>query len=193
MSGSRPIFYYDLGSPFAYLAAERVHAVLGEAPIWQPVLLGAIFKATERRSWGLSADRAEGIAECERRARARGLPPFRWPEPWPGDMLQAMRAATFAKRIGRAVAFSLAAFRQQFAGGRDLGVPDNVLLAGAACELHPRALLKALELQSVKDELREATAAAVARGVVGVPTIAVGEELFWGDDRLEQAAAAIAA
>jgi 2-hydroxychromene-2-carboxylate isomerase len=67
---------------------------------------------------------------------------------------------------------------------------DNVLLAAAAAELHPRAVLKALETQAVKDGLREATEAAIERGVVGVPTVAVGESLFWGDDRLEEAAAA---
>jgi 2-hydroxychromene-2-carboxylate isomerase len=95
--------------------------------------------------------------------------------------------------IGRAVAFSLAAFRQAFAGGKDLSDVDNVLVAAAACELHPNAVLKAIETQSVKDKLRQQTAGAYARGVRGVPTIAVGDRLFWGDDRLEQAAAALTA
>jgi 2-hydroxychromene-2-carboxylate isomerase len=89
------------------------------------------------------------------------------------------------------VAFALAAFRQAFAGGRDLSEVDNVLLAAAACELHPRAVLKGIEMQSVKDQLRAATDEAIARGVTGVPTIAYGEQVFWGDDRLEEAAAAI--
>ena len=63
--------------------------------------------------------------------------PVRWPEGWPNNTLKAMRAAIFAQSIGRAVAFSLAAFRQAFAGGRDLSDVDNVLIAAAACELHP--------------------------------------------------------
>ena len=83
--------------------------------------------------------------------------PIRWPEGWPNNTLKAMRAAIFAQSIGRAVAFSLAAFRQAFAGGKDLSDVDNVLIAAAACELHPNAVLKALETQSVKDRLREAT------------------------------------
>ena len=66
------------------------------------------------------------MREVERRAAAYGLPPIRWPEPWPGDMLYAMRVATFAKQIGRTVSFSLAAFRQAFAAGRDLAIADNV-------------------------------------------------------------------
>jgi 2-hydroxychromene-2-carboxylate isomerase len=187
----RPIFYYDLGSPYAYLSAERVNHVLPEVPVWQPVLLGGIFKATGRSSWGQGPDREDGMAEIERRAAAQGLPEIRWPEPWPGNMLYAMRAAVFAQQTGRTVAFSLAAFRQQFAGGRDLSDTDNVLLAAAACELHPRAVLKGIEMQSVKDALRAATDEAISHGVIGVPTIKVGDELFWGDDRLEEAAQAI--
>jgi 2-hydroxychromene-2-carboxylate isomerase len=129
----------------------------------------------------------------EDRAEKYGLLPVKWPDGWPNNTLKAMRAAVFAQSIGRAVAFSLAAFRQAFAGGRDLSDVDNVLIAAAACELHPNAILKAIETQSVKDKLREATAEAYDRGVRGVPTIAVGDQVFWGDDRLEEAASAIAA
>ena len=71
------------------------------------------------------------------------------------------------------------------------GIKTLVLIAAAACELHPNAVLKGIEMQSTKDRLREATREAYERGVRGVPTIAVGEELFWGDDRLEDAAAAL--
>jgi 2-hydroxychromene-2-carboxylate isomerase len=187
----RPLFYFDLGSPYAYLAAERVNHVLPVVPEWRPVLLGAIFKARGYGSWSETDERSAGIAEVERRAAEYGLPGIRWPDGWPGNMLTAMRAATFAKQTGRTVAFALAAFRQAFAGGRDLADVDNVLLAAAACELHPRAVLKGMEMQSVKDELRAATDEAIASGVMGVPSVVVGERVFWGDDRLEEAAAAI--
>jgi 2-hydroxychromene-2-carboxylate isomerase len=90
------------------------------------------------------------------------------------------------------VSFSLAAYRQFFAAGRRLDDLDNVLIAAAASELHPRAVTKGIESRTVKDALREATEEALERGVIGVPTVAVGDELFWGDDRLEDAAAAIA-
>jgi 2-hydroxychromene-2-carboxylate isomerase len=195
MAGSstaeRPVFYYDLGSPYSWLAAERVHHVLGVVPIWQPVLLGAIFKATGRSSWSLTDTREEGLREVERRAAEYGLPELRWPDPFPANTLQAMRAAVFAQNAGRVVAYSLAAFRQAFAAGRDLTDVDNVLIAAAACELHPRAVLKGIETQSVKDRLREQTDDAVARGVIGVPTVRIGDELFWGDDRLSEAARAL--
>jgi 2-hydroxychromene-2-carboxylate isomerase len=131
------------------------------------------------------------VRECERRASAYGLPPIHWPEPWPGNSLFAMRAATFAKQTGRTVSFALAAFRQAFAAGRDLSDPDNVLIAAAATELHPRAVAKAIETDAVKSALREATDRAGDAGVRGVPTLLVDGEPFWGDDRLEEALAAL--
>jgi 2-hydroxychromene-2-carboxylate isomerase len=196
----QPVFYYDLGSPYSYLAAERLQRVLPVVPVWQPILLGGVWQQTGGRSWGLTEERGgvaeereAGMREVERRAGEYGLMPVRWPEGWPNNTLKAMRAAIFAQSIGRAVAFSLAAFRQAFAAGRDLSDTDNILIAAAACELHPNAVLKALETQSVKDKLRAATQEAYARGVRGAPTIAVGDQLFWGDDQLEEAGSALRA
>jgi 2-hydroxychromene-2-carboxylate isomerase len=189
----QPTFYYDLGSPYAWLAAERIHSLLPVVPVWQPILLGGIWQRSGGGSWARTEQREEGMREVERRARDYGLLPVRWPDDWPSNTLKAMRAAVFAQQAGRAVAFSLAAFRQAFAGGKDLGDVDNVLIAAAACELHPNAVLKAIDLRSIKDRLRAATDEAYERGVRGVPTVAVGDELFWGDDRLEEAAAALRA
>jgi 2-hydroxychromene-2-carboxylate isomerase len=190
----RATFLYDLGSPYAYLAAERIHAVFeeagAEAPAWQPILLGGLFRRFGRDSWANGPGRDEGIAEVERRAQAYGLPPIRWPDPFPGNTLFAMRVATFATEIGRGVSLPLAAFRQAFAAGRDLSDPENVFLAAASAELHPRALRAAAEREAIKEALRSATEAAGDAGVVGVPTVLVGGEVFWGDDRLEEAAAA---
>jgi 2-hydroxychromene-2-carboxylate isomerase len=187
----RSTFYYDLGSPYAYLAAERVAGLFAaagaETPEWQPILLGGLFQRFERDSWGNGPEREPGMRECESRAEAYGLPAIRWPDPWPPNGLFAMRAATFAKEIGRTVSFSLAAFRQAFVAGRDLGDRDNVLLAAAASEIHPRALLAAVERDSLKSALREATDRAGDLGVRGVPSVVVNGEVYWGDDRLEEA------
>lgn len=187
----RATFYFDLGSPYAYLTAERISGLFTDAeleqPEWQPILLGGLFQRFGRDSWGNGPEREDGMIEVERRAAAYGLAPIAWPEPWPGNMLFAMRVATFAKQTGRAVSFALAAFRQQFAAGRDLSEHDNVLIAAASCELHPNAVTKAAGTQGVKDALRAATDAAAERGVIGVPSLVVGEQVFWGDDRLEEA------
>jgi 2-hydroxychromene-2-carboxylate isomerase len=191
VSGVPATFYFDLGSPYAYLTAERISGLFTDAeleqPEWQPVLLGGLFQQFGRDSWANGPGRRDGIAEVERRAAEYGLPRLSWPEPWPSNYLFAMRAATFAKQTGRTVSFALAGFRQAFAAGRDLSQPDNVLLAAAACELHPNAVLKAAGTQAVKGALREATETAAELGVVGVPSLVVGEEVFWGDDRVEEA------
>ncbi len=119
---------------------------------------------------------------------------MRWPDPFPSDTAYAMRAATYACQIGRAVAFSLAAFRQAFAGGRDLGLPDNVLIAAAACEMHPRAVTKGAGLDSVARALDEATALAAQRGVRDVPAVWLPDgRVFHGDDALDGAVRALIA
>ena len=154
----------------------------------------ALTKASGREPWSFhEPTKSEGMAEVERRAAERGLPAPRWIDGWPlaTYSLLPLRAAIFAQQAGRTVSFSLAAFRQFFAAGRTLAELDNVLIAAAASELHPRAVTKGIESQTVKDALRKATDEAIALGVEGVPTVAIGASLFWGDDQLEEAAAAL--
>jgi 2-hydroxychromene-2-carboxylate isomerase len=190
---AQPIFFYDFYSPYSYLTAERVNSVLPIVPEWRPISFGHILKQSGRRPWSFDrgADHDAHWKEIETRAAERGVPDLKPPEGWPIDSYSVIgaRAATFAKQSGRAVAYSLALFRQIFAAGRTLD-EDTVLIAGAACELHPNALRKGLESRTVKDELVRATDEAYELGVRGVPSIAVDGDLFWGDDRLEEAAAA---
>lgn len=115
--------------------------------------------------------------DIERAARAQGVQPLVWPDPFPSDSEWAMLVATYAKQIGRAVAFSLAAFRQAFAAGRDLSARDNVLIAAAACEMHPAAVVKGAELRGTRERLEAATAEARAAGITETPAIvnAAGE------------------
>jgi 2-hydroxychromene-2-carboxylate isomerase len=194
VSAPRATFYFDLGSPYAYLAAERISGLFTEAgleqPEWQPVYLRDLLEMLERSTWVKGPDRDKHVAEIECRADAYGLPPIVWPDPWPSERLFAMRVAIFAKQTGRTVSYALAAFRQAFAAGRTLSDPENVLVAAAACELHPKALLKAAETRAVQDGLREAAERAFELGVPGIPAVMVDGEVFWGDDRLEDAVAA---
>jgi 2-hydroxychromene-2-carboxylate isomerase len=197
-SDRRATFYYDFSSPYSYLAAERISGVFAEAgveqPEWQPISFGHLLQAIGRTPWSMQPDgpnRAD-LEEIQRRAAERGLPEVIYPKGWPVEnySLNPTRAAIYAKESGRVVSFSLAAFRQVFAAGRDMSDTDNVLLAAAACELHPNAVLKGIETKSVKEKLKRATEEAIELGVTGIPTLAVGEELFWGDDHLEEAAKA---
>src|SRR3954447_23030736 len=148
-STARKTFRFDLADPLAYVEAERLRA---EDPSveWVPVLAPPAYRCAEE---------IESMREdVERRAAAMGLMDVRWPEDFPFNSERAMLAATYAKQIGRAVAFSIAAFRQAYAAGRSLAVDDNILIAAAACEMHPRAVLKAMETRGVREALEAASA-----------------------------------
>jgi 2-hydroxychromene-2-carboxylate isomerase len=186
-SSPRPVLYFDLGSPYAYLSVERAPRVLGEEHALQPVLLGAIFAHRGRGSWAHTAERDANVAEVERRARAYGLA-LTWPEGWPPNSLTAMRAATFAQQRGLTRELALAAYRAAFVAGEDLGELDVVLRAGKAAGLDPEELAAAVAAPSVKAALRSATEEAIAAGVRGVPSVRVGGDVLYGDDRLELAA-----
>jgi 2-hydroxychromene-2-carboxylate isomerase len=189
MSTPDAAFYFDLASPLAYLAAERVLHVLPGPAEWRPVLARELPDGETFDGYRCREDEDVFRGEVERRARELGLQPLRWPQPFPFDSALAMRVATYAKSIGRAVPFAQAAFRQAFAGGRRLDEADNVLIAAAACEMHPAAVLTGAELRSVRLQLSEATASAARAGIKDVPAVIVDGRVFHGERALEEAAA----
>jgi 2-hydroxychromene-2-carboxylate isomerase len=140
------VFYYDFSDPAAYLLAEQMPQAE-----WVPVRAKAISAAVPT---------LDGIEE---RVVAGGHQPLNVPARFPFDAEPALRAATYAATIGKVVAFSLAAFRQAYAGGRPLDDPDNVVIAAAACEMHPRAVLQAMERDTITKKLDAATALAQQR------------------------------
>src|SRR5579859_1142094 len=186
------ILCFDLGSPYAYLACHRAADVLGAPPELEPILLGAIFRMRGWGSWAAGPEREARIADVEERARRYGLPELRWPAGWPGDGLAAMRAARWAKREHSLPAFAQAVFHAQFAEGAHIA--DLAMLAACAqrAGLDPQGLQAAIATPEIKDELRRATDAAWAAGVRGIPTLEVAGHMFYGDDQLESAAAALA-
>ena len=164
-------FYYDLRSPEAWIAAETVVADLGEVPEFVPVELAGL-EAGDVGPYRCAAEADAHLEDVGRRALELDLLPLRRPATFPpSDTRFAMLAATYAKQIGKVVAFSLAAFRQVFAAGRDLADRETVLLAGAAAEIHPAALVKGAELKGTAERLRVATEEARALGVVEVPAV----------------------
>ena len=140
-------FYFDLGDPQDWLTAERF-ALAGEAPEFVPMAKSHAFRC--------AAEIDAYFEDVAREAQALGVLPLRRPPVFPADTRFAMLAATYARQIGKVVAFSLAAFRQAYNGGRDLADRDTVLLAGAAAEIHPAALLKGAELRSTAERLERA-------------------------------------
>ena len=187
-----PAFYFDFAQPGAYLAAERILQLMPGPAEWIPASGAAL--GTPAAALGLEARRV-----LERVGEERGLQRFVWPDPFPFDSELALRAATYAKGIGRVVAFSLAAFRQCYAAGRSLDRIDNVVIAASACEMHPAAVLKGCELRSTQAALDAATELARERGVRSLPAVYVPGggggpgRVFHGDERLEDAARELAA
>ena len=178
-------FFFGAMSPYSWFAAERIDAVLPEAS-WRPVFAGGLFRAAGRASWGLDERRAAGIADCEARAAAHGLGPIRWPEPWPTNDVLVARAMIIAAEAAVLRRFALAAMRLAFLEGADLGEPAAVAEAARRVALDPEEVAQGAPRPEVKERLRTETDAAHALGVIGVPSVVVGDEVFWGDDRLEQ-------
>lgn len=181
-----PCFYVDLASPECYLSAEQILALMPVPVEWVPVHLSPPPPDDAAR---------EAIAVT---ARARDLQAVRWPPPFDAELVNL--AATYAKSIGRSVAFLLAALRQAYAGGRDLSQPDHVVIAASACEMHPNAVLRAVATRGVRRTLETATAAARDRGVQRTPAIWLppadgytdAGTVLHGDEGLPEAAAALA-
>lgn len=185
-----PRFVYDIASPYLYLAASRVCDRILEAD-WTPISLAGLFKLNGRTSWRRGSNASECRAEIEARTATYNLPPITWPTAWTFPWIAVMRAAVVAKRRGRVVEFSMAAFRAAHAEGTDLGEIEQVLRLAPHLGLAPDELGRAIQVEDVEVELRAATEAAHASAIPGVPAVQIGDQVFWGDDRLEEAAAAM--
>jgi 2-hydroxychromene-2-carboxylate isomerase len=175
-------------SPYSWLAAERIDDLLPNAS-WRPVAGAAIHTASGRVSWGRTDERASNVAECERRARERGLGRINWPSTWPSDGRPAARALTFAARSGNVRSLALSVMRIGFLEGRNITEREVIGLAAARAGLEASVLLAAVDSPTVERELAAVTDEALALGVYGMPTVVIGGELFWGDDRLGRAVA----
>jgi 2-hydroxychromene-2-carboxylate isomerase len=186
------VLYYDFNSPYAYLAVERIDGLLPDAE-WRPIAFAILLNQLGRLEQVLeNADPAAIAAEIVQRAADRGLPPFAPPKEWPFETwsLAPLRAALFADERGRLREFSHAAYRRSFVEGRSLAELDNILAAARDAGLEPDEVREGIARPEIKARLKSNTDEALARGVTGIPTVAIGSELFWGDDRLGEAAAA---
>ena len=196
-SGSRLEFWYDFASTYSYLSAMRIEALAASAGVevvWKPLLLGPIFRAQGWDTSPFNLYPAKGrymVRDMERLAAARGLP-FKLPSPFPQNSLHAARLALIGLAEGWGVAFTRAVYEAEFADGANIG--DKRVLAGLLTRLglDAEALLARSETPETKQRLRQQTEEAQELGIFGAPSFLTRGELFWGDDRLEQALAAAA-
>jgi 2-hydroxychromene-2-carboxylate isomerase len=180
-------FFFGAMSPYSWFAAERIDELIPRAR-WRPVFAGALFRANGRSSWGLGQDREAGLADCEERARQHGLGPIVWPEPWPTNDVLVARVMAFAEREDALRPFALEAMRGAFLEGGDLEQPSVIAAAARRAGLDPTRLAEAVAAPEIKQAVRATHDEAISFGVFGVPTVLVGEQLFWGDDQLQAAA-----
>ena len=184
-------FYFDFSSPYGYLAAERIDAIAAKhrrRVAWRPFLLGAVFQTiggsplVDQPMKGPYSRR-----DMLRSARLHGIA-FNVPDPFPVNSIAACRAFYWLAASDPTAAHDLAMslYRGYFVDNRDLSRPETVVEAARTLGVDGDALAAALKDQTVKDRLRGENDAALARGVFGSPTVFVGEEMFWGNDRLEQ-------
>jgi 2-hydroxychromene-2-carboxylate isomerase len=184
-------FYFEFASPYGYLAStqiDQIGARHGREVAWHPIMLGAAFKETGARP--LMHTPLKGpylLHDVPRFARLLGVP-FEKPPIMPANSLAASRACVWLAAEDPALATRLAkaVFRAHWGEGRDIGAPEQVAEIARPLGIEPSALIAAVADQVIKECLKQATAAAIERGVFGSPFIFVDGEPFWGTDRLVQ-------
>lgn len=188
-------FFFDYSSPFTYLAAtqiERVAAEAGGKVVWKPFFLGGLFKALGGPLVPIQtlSPRKQGYAmlDLERWAQ-RWEVPFVFTKHFPLNTIAALRVTIAAPEEQR-VALIQRLFAKAWAENEDLKDPTVLGAAIAEAGLDASLLARTQE-QSIKDQLRVNTEEAEKRGVFGAPTFFVGDELHWGQDRLDFVAEAL--
>jgi len=187
-------FWYEFASTYSYLAAMRIEALAQAADVavrWRPFLLGPIFAAQGWNTSPFNLYPAKGRnmwRDVEREAGRLGLPPLTRPDPFPQNSLSATRAAIHAADQPWLVPFSKAVFDGAYAKGRSIAEPSAVAAILDTLGLDGPATLRAASSESNKGRLKLAGEEAKSRGIYGAPSFLTEDgELFWGNDRLEQA------
>jgi 2-hydroxychromene-2-carboxylate isomerase len=186
-------FWYDFASHYAYLSAMRIEALAsarGVEVAWRPFLLGPIFKA---QGWDTSPFQIYPVKgaytrrDVARLADARGLK-FRVPDPFPQNSIKAARIGLVGQTEGWLPAFTKAIFVAEFADLLPISEPATLTGVLDAHGLETARILVQADRPEIKQCLREHTEEAVQKQIFGAPTFVCADgELFWGDDRLEQA------
>ena len=183
-------FYFDFSSPYGYLASERIDGIAakhGRSVTWRPMLLGAVFQkigGSPLVNQPMKGPYSQH--DMLRSARLHGIV-FNVPDNFPVNSIAACRAYYWLAGSDAATAhnFARALYRGYFVENRDLSQPEIVVEAAQALGVDSDALVAAVQDQAIKDRLRAENDAAIERGVFGSPTVFVGDEMFWGHDRLE--------
>ena len=185
-------FFFDFSSPYSYLAAESIDALAarhGHTVNWMPMMLGVIFKSTgsapltEQHPWRASYS----VMDFKRSAEMANLP-FRYPSRFPQASHNAARVLLWLQQTAPAKArpFALAVFRNLFVHDGDIQDADTLAAIGRTLDIDEAKLRASIQDPAVKQRLAQNNEAATSRQVFGAPTFFVGDEQFWGHDRMPQ-------
>jgi 2-hydroxychromene-2-carboxylate isomerase len=186
-------FWYEFASTYSYLSVMRISDLARQASVevvWRPFLLGPIFKAQGWDTSPFNLYPTKGrymIRDMQRITASRGLP-FVMPPTFPANGLKAARLALIGADEGWIEPFTRAVFEAEFGRGEDIAQPAVIEKALSGLGLDAASLLARAEDPAIKQRLKDQTAEAASRGIFGAPSFITEDgELFWGDDRLEQA------
>jgi 2-hydroxychromene-2-carboxylate isomerase len=193
-------FLFDFGAPNGYLAWKILPALIqrtGGELVLTPILLGGVFKATNNRPpikayAEVPAKWAYEQLELQRFVTAHGLDRFRLNPHFPVNSLSLMRMAMVAQADGHLPRFIDAAYAAMWEDGHNMGDPDVIAEVLTVVGFDAATLMARAQEPAAKEALAANTQAAIDRGVFGVPTFFVGDEMFWGKERLAQVEAALA-
>ena len=189
-------FYFDYGSPTSYLAWTQLPGIArraGAELAFRPMLLGGVFKATGNRSPAAVPAKGAWMRGDMRRWAAKWGVTLNANPHFPVNTLAMMRGAVAAQRAGELAPYSDAMYRAMWVDGKNPSEPETFAGIVAGAGLDAAAYGERIQDPEVKKALIAATEEAVARGVFGAPTMFVGDELFFGQDRLDFVAEAAGA
>ncbi len=186
-------FWYEFASTYSYLSAMRVEAAAEQAGVgvvWRPFLLGPVFKAQgwENSPFNLFPVKGRYMWRDMEREAARLRIPFYRPKIFPQNGLMAARVALLGSDRGWTPAFTRAVYTAEFGDGRDISDPQTLMDILTGLNLDAGAVIAEAQSDTNKTRLRRMGDEVLSRGLFGAPTFfAEDGEMFWGNDRLEQA------
>lgn len=189
-------FFFDVGSPTVYLAATQLSKIAGRhgaTVLWRPFLLGGVFKATGNVSPATVPAKSRYMGDDLERFARRYEVPFLFNPFFPVNTLALMRGAVAYQQQGRLDQYIEAIFSAMWVTGKNMNEPTIVAEVLETIGIGAQEFLVAIAAQDVKDKLKSNTEEAVERGAFGAPTFFVGDEMFFGQDRLDFVEAALAA
>jgi len=188
-------FFYDYASTYSYLAhreIERIAAAHKAEIVFRPMVLGFVFKATgNSMPASVPAKASYMVQDVGRWVRRYGLP-FKMPSAFPTNTIRALRAAVVALEEGTFPAYHHAVMTAYWANDQNIGDPEVLSAVADGAGLDGARLVARSEEGPIKDRLKANTDEAINRGVFGAPSFFVGDQLFWGNDRLDFVAEALA-